>query len=249
MEGITADSALGLEDKTKKLLGNLKSKKIGGLGLEDFGVIPKLFSRITNIDALAKANGMVKYAKSVEGEDSQIAANIEKQISALYSEEFRNAMKKLGFAQGDMYAQQIRDFVAGPKKLPEGQTKEYTFKNPDGSAMELGQTEGGSSFDLAESLSGERGSRAQYLANQQIHSQGLREKREEQIANNVPEEDLIKDTSYYGSNEGIVDTVKNLFSSNEDNNNSATSNNKGGLATKRKTKKRSPKKTGLAGKR
>jgi len=249
MEGITANSAIGLEDKTKKLLGNLSSKKIGELGLEDFGALPKLFSGITKIDALAKANAMVKYAKSVEGEDSETAANIEKQIESLYSDAYRNALKKLGFAQGDMYAQQIQDFVAGPKKLPEGQTKEYTFKNPDGSAMKLGQTEGGSSFDLAEALSGERGSRAQYLANQQIHSQGLRAKREEQIANNVPEEDLVEDTSYYGSNEGIVDTIKNLFSSNEDNNNSATSNNKGGLATKRKTKKKSPRTTGLAGKR
>ena len=62
-----------------------------------------------------------------------------------------------------------------------------------------------SQFDLQEALSGELGNDAQYKAAQALHSEGLKK--------------LGKpDTSIYGSNEGIVDTVKSIFGGDKDDN-------------------------------
>jgi len=52
-------------------------------------------------------------------------------------------------------------------------------------------------YDRDEALSGTFGSRAAYLASQEIHSQGLRAKG-------------LPDTSYFGTNQDLVTTVKNL---------------------------------------
>ena len=56
-----------------------------------------------------------------------------------------------------------------------------------------------SQYDLQEALSGELGSDAQYKAAQALHSEGLKKKG-------------LEDTSIYGSNKGIVDSVKDLAS-------------------------------------
>jgi hypothetical protein len=52
-------------------------------------------------------------------------------------------------------------------------------------------------YDRDEALSGTFGSKAAYLASQEIHSQGLRAKG-------------LPDTSYFGTNQDLVTTVKNL---------------------------------------
>jgi len=56
-----------------------------------------------------------------------------------------------------------------------------------------------SQFDLQSALSGELGRDAQYKASQALHSEGLKKKG-------------LEDTSIYGSNKGIVDSVKDLVS-------------------------------------
>jgi hypothetical protein len=56
-------------------------------------------------------------------------------------------------------------------------------------------------YDRDQALGGEGSSRDQYLASQEIHSQGLQKKRAEQIAAGVDPEDAVKDNSYFGKKE------------------------------------------------
>ena len=80
-----------------------------------------------------------------------------------------------------------------------------TGSNYQGDLFDNAASTGGfkSQYDLQESLSGELGRDAQYKAAQALHSEGLKKKG-------------LKDTSIYGSNEGIVDTVKNIFGGEKD---------------------------------
>ena len=110
--------------------------------------------------------------------------------------------KELGFFEernGKLYEGDIE--VVEPERPDISIMKRYSDKpksgldfNPNTSAFE-------SQYDRDEALQGTFGSRARYLASQEVHSQGLRTK-DPSLG--------IEDTSYFGSNVGPVEAVTNL---------------------------------------
>ena len=106
------------------------------------------------------------------------------------------------------YAQSAFMKGEGPFEIAmEASTSEPVAPDYTGDVFDNAASTGGfkSQFDLQEALSGELGNDAQYKAAQALHSEGLKKKG-------------LEDTSIYGSNEGIVDTVKSIFGGDKDDN-------------------------------
>jgi hypothetical protein len=98
--------------------------------------------------------------------------------------------KQLGFLDEDAVEPEKPDVSLLGRYAGKDKPKSGLDFNPSTSVFKT-------QYDRDEALSGTFGSRAAYLASQEIHSQGLRAKG-------------LPDTSYFGTNQDLVTTVKNL---------------------------------------
>jgi hypothetical protein len=98
--------------------------------------------------------------------------------------------KQLGFLDEDAVEPEKPDVSLLSRYAGQDKPTSGLYFNPATSVFET-------QYDRDEALSGTFGSKAAYLASQEIHSQGLRAKG-------------LPDTSYFGTNQDLVTTVKNL---------------------------------------